>query len=106
MGNVARVKIYGKQYNINGEAPREYMEMLANYLNKKMEEVSEQGDFANPLQVAILAALNISDEFFQIKQSKSGPDTELERRTRELISMLDEGLIGDIFTHSRPSARM
>ena len=50
--------------------------------------------------------MNIADEYTQIKELKSGLTGELERKTRQLISLLDEGLIGDIFSAyeaSRPN---
>jgi cell division protein ZapA (FtsZ GTPase activity inhibitor) len=53
---------------------------------------------SNPLQIAILAALNIADEYFQLKEMKVGLTGALEDKARSLISMLDEGLTGDIFS--------
>jgi len=51
------------------------------------------------LQIAILAALNIADELFQIKESEYMMSDEIKEKTNMLISMLDEGLIGDIFSN-------
>jgi len=41
-GNKVKVTIFGQTYTINGEAPREYILQLAEYLNGKMEEVCIQ----------------------------------------------------------------
>ncbi|HOD16940.1 MAG TPA: cell division protein ZapA [Spirochaetota bacterium] len=101
--NRVKVSIYGQAYTINGDAPRDYILQLADYLNRKMEEVSAHSPDVNPTQVAILAALNVADEYFQLKKLKTGVDTEVERRTMALISMLDEGLIGDIFSKIPPA---
>ncbi|OHD63540.1 MAG: hypothetical protein A2176_07070 [Spirochaetes bacterium RBG_13_51_14] len=97
-GNRVKVTIFGQTYTINGDAPQEYILKLAEYLNDKMEEVKISSADAGPTQVAILAALNVADEYFQLKKLKTGADSEVERRTRALISMLDEGLIGDVFS--------
>ena len=96
--NRVKVSIFGQAYTINGDAPRDYILQLADYLNQKMEQVSTYSADINPTQVAILAALNVADEYFQLKKLKTGVDSEVERRTMALISMLDEGLIGDIFS--------
>lgn len=101
--NRVKVSIYGQAYTINGDAPRDYILQLADYLNRKMEEVGTHGAGINPTQVAILAALNVADEYFQLKKLKSGADSEVERRAMALISMLDEGLIGDIFSKIPPA---
>jgi cell division protein ZapA len=103
--NKVKVTIFGQPYTINGEAPRDYIHQLADYLNDKMEEVQASGSAANPTQVAILAALNVADEYFQLKKLKSGEESEVERRAMALISMLDQGLIGDVFSKPLPAAR-
>jgi len=95
--NRVKVEIFGQEYSINGDASAEYMLQIAEYVNKKMEEIGLNISNSNPLQVAILAALNITDEYFQLKKIKSGSDGVIEEKTRALISMLDEGLIGDVF---------
>ena len=103
--NRVKVTIFGQTYTINGDAPRDYIHQLADYLNDKMEEVQANCAEANTAQVAILAALNVADEYFQLKKLKSGEENEVERKAMALISMLDEGLIGDVFTKSSPAAR-
>lgn len=92
-----RVTIYGQPYNIRGDASSDYIEQLADYVNEKMEDVGRNVSGANTLQIAILAALNIADEFFQARRINSGIEGAVEEKTREIISLLDEGLIGDIF---------
>ena len=96
--NRVKVTIFGQTYTVNGDAPREYMLQLAEYLNDKMEEVRAGTGISSPTQVAILAALNMADEYFQLKKIKSGADSEVEKRAMALISLLDQGLIGDVMS--------
>lgn len=98
MENRVRVSIYGGTYSIQGDAAPEYIERLARLVNERMEEVGRSLSSGTPLQVAILAALNIADEYMQLRELKIGLTGELEQKTRQLISLLDEGLIGDIFS--------
>ncbi len=100
MENRVKVNIFGQTYNVQGDASSDYITELSDYINKKMEDVSTSISNNNPSQVAILVALNIADEYFQLKKMKSGMDSEIEERATTLISMLDDGLIGDIFTRS------
>ncbi len=103
--NRVKVAIFGQTYTINGDAPGDYIHQLAGYLNDKMEEVQANCPAASTAQVAILAALNVADEYFQLKRLKSGEESEVERRATALISMLDQGLIGDVFAKTAPAAR-
>lgn len=104
-GNSVKVTIFGQTYTVCGDAPRDYIHQIAEYLDSKMEEVRAGSDITNPTQVAILAALNVADEYFQLKNLKSGVDSEVERRAMALISMLDEGLIGDVLSKPAPAVR-
>jgi cell division protein ZapA len=95
--NSVRVSIFGQTYTIKGDAPPEYIEKLADYVNSKMEEVSAHKMSASPAQIAILVALNIADEFHQLKEIKGSSLESRQTKTAARISMLDEGLIGDVF---------
>jgi len=99
MENKVKVRILGNTYSIQGDASPEYIHKLAGYVNDKMEEVSGSIADGNQAQVAILTALNIADEYFQLRELKTGLSGDLEQKTRTLISLLDEGLVGDIFAN-------
>ncbi len=96
--NKVKLDIFGHTYNIKGDASPEYILKLGEYINDKMNEIGSNISNSNPTQVAILAALNIADEYFQLKELKGGSDDRIEEKTQMLISMLDEGIIGDIFS--------
>ncbi len=93
-----KVTIFGQTYTIKGDTEPEYILELADYVNGKMEEVSAGIVSSNSTHVAILVALNIADEYFQLKKLKSGSENIMEEKARNLISLLDEGLVGDIYS--------
>jgi cell division protein ZapA len=98
MENKIKVKIYGNEYTIIGDAQPEYIQKLAEYIDTRMNEIGKSITNGNITQIAILAALNIADEYYQLNDIKGDITGEMERKTNSLISMLDKGLIGDIFT--------
>ena len=98
--NKTNVEIFGNTYTINADVPVEYIKKLARYVDNKMEEINSSDSSYDAVKIAILAALNIADEFHQLKEMKVGIDGELEERTRSLITLLDEGLIGEILSGS------
>lgn len=99
--NSVKVNIFGQTYTIKGDASPDYIRELSIFLNEKMDDVSRNISSANPTQVAILTALNIADEYFQMKKLKSGVEGIIEERAKAIISMLDEGLIGDVMSRVR-----
>lgn len=98
MENKVKVQIFGATYNIQGEADTDYIVRLADYVNEKMKEVGGNLQTGNHLHIAILAALNIADEYFQMREIKRHLVSDLEKKANALITMLDEGLIGDIYS--------
>ncbi len=94
-----KVNICGNVYNIQGEAPPEYINKLALYVDNKMTEVGRTMHSDNPLHLAILAALNIADEYFQLKEIDENVDSSIMKRANALISMLEEGIIGDVYSN-------
>ena len=100
MGTAEKVKveIFGHSYVINGDVSPEYIRELAEYVDNKMDEIRGANPQYNPLQTAILAAMNIADEYYQMKLSKSGLDGAIEEKAKNLISLLDEGIIGELMT--------
>lgn len=59
--NSVAVKIYGQEYSISGDMPREEIMKLADTVDQKMQEVAEfyKGSVSS---IAVLAAMNLASE--------------------------------------------
>jgi cell division protein ZapA len=86
-----RVEIFDQGYNLRGTDP-DYILKLAEYVDSKMRAVSEQTHTVDSARLAVLAALNIADEYHLLKRSTEGGTSESSTRTRKLLSALDEVL--------------
>jgi cell division protein ZapA len=66
MDKVIEIEIYGQKYRIRvkGEEDEKYISHLTSYVDQKMREVAVKSKSVDVLKVAVLAALNISDEYF------------------------------------------
>jgi cell division protein ZapA len=84
--NILKVNIYGTEYPIKGSADIEYIKKVAQYVDSKMREVNKNISIDSSLKVSILAALNITDELFRVREVKSDvvSDTETDKRIRKL----------------------
>lgn len=60
-----RVNIYGREYSIKGDGDANYIAEIAHYVDMKMREMTDNVAMASTSKVAILAALNITDELYQ-----------------------------------------
>lgn len=85
-----RVEIYNQTYSIRSDGDNEYIQELAEYVDRKMREISSGTLTVDSLKVAILAALHIADEFYQLRHSQAQTDSQLATRSSECSEMLDK----------------
>lgn len=65
--NRIKVKINGEDYYIKGPGSEEYIRGVASYVDKKMVDLSRNHQNLSAAKIAVLAALNITDELFRLK---------------------------------------
>ena len=90
-GNSVQVEIFDQSYNLRGSDP-EYIAQLAEYVDNKMRLISQQAATVDSLRVAVLAALNIADEYHILKRKYDTVAGEYNRRAMDLSGALDEAL--------------
>jgi cell division protein ZapA len=86
-----RVEIYDQTYHLRGSDP-EYIAHLAEYVDAKMRLISKQAATVDSLRVAVLAALNIADEFHMLKCKYDSIASDYNERAEQLAGALDEVL--------------
>ncbi len=87
-----RVEIFDQGYNLRG-TDADYILKLAEYVDSKMRAVAEQTHTVDSSRLAVLAALNIADEYHLLKRKTEGGGSESSSRTRQLLKALDEVLL-------------
>ena len=84
-----RVEIYNQTYSIRSDGDSEYIMRLADFVDKRMREISSGTLTVDSLKVAILAALHIADELHRLKSVHESADAQLASRSTECVEMLD-----------------
>ena len=87
-----RVEIYNQTYNIRSDGDSEYVMGLAEFVDRRMREISSGTLTVDSLKVAILAALHIADELHRLKRLHEQADQQLASRSAECAEMLDRVL--------------
>jgi len=88
-----RVEIFDQAYNLRG-SDAEYILKLAEYVDSKMRAVAEATNTIDTVRLAVLAALNIADEYHLLKKKQDGGATEYQKRAHLLADALDQ-VLGD-----------
>lgn len=89
------VEIMGREYRVRGAADEEYVREVARYVDAKVREVSQGASLPTSDRVAILAAMNIADELFQLRRASNDEMSSIARKAESLIGLLDEKLSVD-----------
>ena len=96
-----KVNIFNDEYKIVGNDSNDYIQELAKLVDKKMNDLSQNLPNLPKFKIAVLAALNLADEIKTLEKKRNSIDKEhyflLKERTKNLISMIDKNLVGDIY---------
>jgi cell division protein ZapA len=85
-----RVMIYDQEYHMKGELDAEYIEKLAQFLDTKMRWIAGRTRTVDSLRVAVLAGLNIADEYHQLKTKYESTTKEVDQKVSEYNDVLDQ----------------
>lgn len=79
---------------MRGDLNEEYIQKLARYLDTKMRAIAERTRTVDTLRVAMLAALNVADEYHQLKARYEEVTQRMDQKVVEYADALDEILKG------------
>jgi cell division protein ZapA len=91
-GPNVKVDIYDQSYSINAGENEEHVKELAAYVDAKMREVAEATHMVDSLKVAVLAALNISDELLTLRRRQQEVEGPLRERVEKCVAMVEHAL--------------
>tara|TARA_B100000131_G_C17798796_1_gene484559 strand:- start:354 stop:647 length:294 start_codon:yes stop_codon:yes gene_type:complete len=92
-GNQIKITIFGQEYSVKAPADPTYIKKIAEYVDTKMREV--QSGFSSTQssnRIAILSAMNITDELFNAKKQGDSESNEVEEKITSLIDLIDESV--------------
>lgn len=85
-----RVVIYYQEYFMRGDLNQEYIQKLAQYVDAKMRSIAERTRTVDTLRIAILAALNVADEYHQIKARHEQMTLHMDQKVGEISDALED----------------
>jgi len=82
------VEIFGKVYTVRGDKDLEYVRRVAEFVDRKMREISQVTETVSTSRIAILASLNIADELMTLLEESE----HLKSRMKELTQRIETSL--------------
>src|SRR5437870_1949013 len=87
------VEIGGQDYPIRTDLDPAYVARIAAYVDDKMRALGDATPSGDPMRLAVLAALNITDELFRCRDASRARSGAIAERAHELEEMLDRVLM-------------
>lgn len=84
------VNLAGHTLNLRTENDPTYVKSLARYFSEKIESVRRVSGKASGHQVALLAGLQVVDEFFQLREEKGALQDTVRVRVKRALELLEE----------------
>jgi len=85
-----QIRVLGQDISVLSDSGDEHVEAVVFYVNDKVAEIQKSTKAINVLQVAVLAALNIADEYFKLQGEKEDICHQMESRSEQLIHLINE----------------
>ncbi len=88
--NYSEVEIYGQCYTVKSDLDDAQLQKLAACVDNKMQELQANTGVISTSRVAILAALNLAEELFQLKHQIETMESVVEEKSSHLLSLIEE----------------
>jgi cell division protein ZapA len=84
------VKILGQELSVVSDSGDEHVANVIRLVSDKVEEAGKAVGSKNALNIAILAALNIADEYLRVMGVKENVYSQLESRSEQMIHLIND----------------
>ena len=95
-----QINILGTSFSIQANEDSLYLDKLLQYYRSTVEDVARSTDLKEPIKIAVLAGIMITDELMKERQNAASTDSlmvnaelsEVEKRTNQMMKKLDQAL--------------
>ena len=91
--NKVAVRIYGQEFIIAGDSPRDQIIKIADYVDRKMHEMTEALPAGPVSAIAVLTAVNAAEDYFKTVRTVhelQARNQQLEKDTQHYVQLWDE----------------
>ncbi len=95
MKRTFEIVLFNQKFSLKSDAEEQHVRKVADYVNKKIFDIQAKTHSVSSLNVALLAALNIADEYFKSKSGKKGQSGEALDKLKQILNYVDQALETD-----------
>lgn len=83
------VSIMGQKFMVRSDSGEDYVMEIAKFVDNKINEIIQSTKSVASVNVALLAAMNIADEFLKYRRDKDGRLEKVEKKIKDTIELID-----------------
>ena len=91
-GKRVELTFLGQSFALRTEAPPDYVRKLAKFVEERVAELKRTG-VKDPLKALSLAALDITDELFKVRDEETRGAGDVGARLGALVALLDKATL-------------
>jgi len=84
------IKLLGQELSVLSDSADDHVARVVQYVNEKAEEIARMNGNYNTLNIAILTALNIADEYIKSKSAEEDAYRQLETISDRLMKIIED----------------
>jgi len=88
--NKVEVRIGGKDYTLVGVESEEYLQKVALYIDKKMNEIMRVNNKLSTSMASVLSAVNVADDYFKAYENVINLNKDLKAANEEIERLKEE----------------
>ncbi len=89
MDRLISIELFGQAYTFKASGGVSQAEEITNYVAEEVEKARAAGEAPSKLDTVILAALNIANDYFEVRRSRQDLVRDIDRRCKSLIEHID-----------------
>ena len=89
MKQAVQATILGQQYTLKSDSAPDEVARVVEFVNEKLSEVAASGRIVDTANIAVLALLNVSAAYLQLRDGMSAGGGEVESRLQRLLERLE-----------------
>jgi cell division protein ZapA len=86
---IVNIQLFGQAYTFKASGQASQIQEVADYLTGQVEKAQAAAEGPSKLDTLILAALNIANDFFEMRQSRQELLDNIDQRCKVLIEDIE-----------------
>jgi len=89
MKRQVEIVVLGQKFVVKSDSTEDYVQRVGQFVDQKMNEILKNTRSVASLNVAILAAMNIADEYFRYRENTELNKREAAEKIKGMIELID-----------------